>query len=59
MSAPAFTVRIEFEALAPMVFVDASNESEYRRLLDWLDAHPQLHVLLAYVQELQEEARAA
>jgi hypothetical protein len=58
MSAPAAVIRFELEA-APRVYADCLNESEFRRLLDWIDTHPELRAVLEYVGELQEEARAA
>jgi hypothetical protein len=58
MSAPAAVIWLEVEE-QPKVFMDCMNEGEYERLRDWLDSHPELHALLAYVRELQEKAKAA
>jgi hypothetical protein len=37
----------------PRVVVDARNEAEYRRLCDWLGAHPELLTLLEAAYELE------
>jgi len=59
MTIPALFIRIEVESLAPAVYADAVNESEFDRLAAWLEAQPQLHELLARAWALQGEARAA
>jgi hypothetical protein len=41
MSAPALVIRLEVEA-APRLMCDVMSESEEERLIDWLDAHPEL-----------------
>jgi hypothetical protein len=41
MSAPALIIRLEVEA-APRLVCDVISESEEERLIDWIDAHPEL-----------------
>jgi hypothetical protein len=57
MSTPAFVIRLPIEG-RPEVLVDCINESEEKRLLDWLAAHPELLGLVGRALDLQDEARA-
>jgi hypothetical protein len=57
--APALIIRVPFEG-APVVYVDAVDEGEERRLVDWLAvARPDYGEFAARAMELAEKARAA
>jgi hypothetical protein len=58
MSAPAVVIRLELEAL-PKVLVDALDEREHTRLIDWIEAHPAYQQLIAEALELERQERAA
>ena len=55
MSAPAAVIRIELEA-RPSVRIEAGNEGEQTRLLDWLgsDANDDLAALVARALDARE-----
>jgi hypothetical protein len=58
LSAPAIVIRLELEA-APRLQVDALNEREAERMVDWLEAHPEYLALIRRAAELETERRAA
>jgi hypothetical protein len=58
MSAPAVVIRLALEA-RPRVLVDAFDEREHSRLIDWIEAHPAYQHLIAEALELEREERAA
>jgi hypothetical protein len=58
MSAPAVVIRLELEA-APKIFPDVVSESEYERLIDWVETHEELRGLLVFAQQLRDQAEAA
>ncbi|MGD0713102.1 MAG: hypothetical protein ABSB24_02810 [Gaiellaceae bacterium] len=58
MSVPAVVVRFELER-APVVYSDATSESEAMRLADWLREHPDWFELLRRAREFATEQRAA
>jgi hypothetical protein len=53
--APALVITFALEA-APRVTTDCLSEGEYRRLLDWIRAHEDLHALTVLALELEETA---
>lgn len=53
MRPPAFVIRLELEA-EPRLYCDAENEGEHRRLLDWIEANPELAELLEHVDEIRQ-----
>jgi hypothetical protein len=53
MAAPAVVIRLEIEA-SPVVYIDASNEGEARRIADWINAHPNLLRLVKQAEHLQQ-----
>jgi len=55
---PAVVIRVEFEAAAPVVIADYTNESEAAHLCSWLNQQPELLLLVARALELAEEVRA-
>jgi hypothetical protein len=59
---PRLVVVVEFE-WPPVVVIDALDEGEVRRLLDWLEAHADLVDVVAVAfesaVELMREERAA
>jgi hypothetical protein len=57
MSAPAVVIRLEIEAM-PKIFPDVVSESEYERLIDWLESHEELRMLLVFADQLREGMRA-
>jgi hypothetical protein len=58
MRAPAILIRIELEA-APRLQVDALNQQEHDRIVDWLRAHPRYLRLVQEALALEAEERAA
>jgi hypothetical protein len=58
MSAPSIVIVLELEA-APLLLCNCVDESEERRLEDWLDAHPALLELAAKALELGGELETA
>ena len=44
---------------APLVRLEAMNEGEEQRMVDWIDAKPEYGDLVRRALELAEEARAA
>ena len=58
MTPPAIVIRLELEA-APRLQVDALDERESKRLLDWLDAHPRYLRLIQEAIELEAEEHVA
>jgi hypothetical protein len=56
--APAILIRFELEA-APRLLVDALDEREHERLIDWLKAHPLYLQLIEEALELERQERAA
>lgn len=58
MSAPAVVITLRIEA-APLVLVDALDESEADRLLDWIYHSPDLAALVGMALDLMDEAKAA
>ena len=57
MSAPAILIRLELEA-APRLQVDALNEREHDRIVDWLEAHPSYLRLVQKAIELERQEAA-
>jgi hypothetical protein len=55
---PAIVIRLELEA-APRLQVDALDERESKRLIDWLDAHPRYLRLIQEAIKLETQERAA
>jgi hypothetical protein len=53
---PAVIIRLEFERPSPRIVCDYLHESDAVRMLDWLDAHPQLVALLEAAYELRRAA---
>jgi hypothetical protein len=49
---PAILIRLAIEA-RPSVAVDAMDEGEFVRLIDWLEANPELRELLFRALELE------
>jgi hypothetical protein len=58
MNAPAVIIRLELEA-TPRVTFDCLSEGESQRLVEHLDAHPELLALLARTQEIIASEKAA
>lgn len=58
MSAPAVVIVLELEA-RPRVIVGTLDDGEAARLRDWLDAHPELLMLITRALELDDRERAA
>lgn len=56
VSAPAFTIVVELEAVAPTVRLNALTDGETARLHDWLAAHPDLLDLVIWAMELRDAA---
>jgi hypothetical protein len=52
---PGVLILLALEA-RPRVIVDAVDEAEYARLLDWLHSHPELLALLNAAYELERAA---
>jgi hypothetical protein len=42
---PRIVIVVELERV-PIAIIDAANETEERRLLDWLEAHPDYPVII-------------
>lgn len=57
MSAPAVVIRLELEAV-PRLLVDAINEEEHDRLLDWIESHPRYRQLIQDALALRAGERA-
>jgi hypothetical protein len=38
VSAPALVIKVDLEASGPAITVDAVSASQYRRLIDWVEA---------------------
>jgi len=57
-SSPAILIRLELEA-APRLLVDALDDREHTRLLDWLQTHPRYAALVSEAIVLEAEERAA
>jgi hypothetical protein len=55
---PAVTILLPLEG-APRLWVDALNDSEERRLWDWVGSRDDLLALVARALELAEETTAA
>jgi hypothetical protein len=51
-------IRLEFEA-RPRIWVEAANESEEERLLDWLNAHEALADIVCGALEVGDEVEGA
>jgi hypothetical protein len=58
MSAPAVVIRLELEA-PPRLFADALGKNEWKRLSDWLSAHPRYLRLIQEAIALETEERTA
>lgn len=57
-STPALVIELAVEA-TPRVRIECVNESEERRIVDWIRAHDGLAELVARALELVDEERAA
>jgi hypothetical protein len=57
VSAPSIVIVLELEA-APKVRVAVMNESEEKRLSDWIATHPELCALLGRALALEETSKA-
>ena len=58
MSAPAVVIRLAIE-YPVSVYMDAANDGERARLLDWINSRDELAQMVSRALELAEEARAA
>jgi len=56
VNAPAIVIRLEFEA-RPRIVCDWLDETDERRMRDWLDSHPELLELLARACEIANRER--
>jgi hypothetical protein len=55
---PSFVIEIRFEALRPRVRLDAMSEGEASRLVDWVQANPELGALLGDALDLADVGQA-
>ena len=58
MSSPSLIIILGLEAKARIV-ADALTESEWMRLVDWIESHPEYKGLLELAIDLVEAERAA
>jgi hypothetical protein len=58
MSGPAVLIVLGIEE-RPSVRIDALNEGEQARMLDWIESHPDFLELIGRAYELAESERAA
>lgn len=59
MAGPAIVIRFDIEELAPKVLLDAANEGEEHRIVDWVRNQHELAVIVQRAIDAAEEARAA
>jgi hypothetical protein len=52
---PSVMIRLALES-RPRVLVDALDEREFARLLDWLSAHPELLALIDAAYDVERRA---